>query len=138
VELRLGLDLRLPERYVEDETLRLTVYRRIAAARTEEELAGLREELADRFGDPPAQLEHLLLHQRVRRRAEQAGVTRVRRTGLAFELAFDASHPLAHDVAMALLERAPGATLSPAGVLRLPAPVRDPAAAAAALAELLI
>ncbi len=136
-ELRLGLDLRLPERYIAEETLRLAVYRRIAGARDDEELAKLRQEFTERFGPAPAQLEHLLLHQRVRRRAEALGVTRIKRGPLAIELAFDPAHPAAHPAAMALLAAAPGAALTPAGVLRLPLAEREPARAAAALVELL-
>ena len=37
--LQVGLDLRLPEGWIAEETLRLAVYRRIAAARDDEELA---------------------------------------------------------------------------------------------------
>ncbi|MGD1146908.1 MAG: transcription-repair coupling factor [Thermoanaerobaculaceae bacterium] len=137
VELRLGLDLRLPERYIPEETLRLAVYRRIAGARTDGELASLRTEYVDRFGTAPPQLDHLLLHQRVRRRAEAIGVTKIKRAPLGWELTFDPSHPAAHPTVMTLLVSAPGSALAPTGVLRLPIEHRDPAAAAAALAELL-
>jgi transcription-repair coupling factor (superfamily II helicase) len=137
VELRLGLDLRLPESYVSEETLRLAVYRRIAAARGERELAVLRQEFVDRFGPSPQQLEHLLLHQRLRRRAEMLGLVRVRRAATAYELAFDPGHPQSHPTAMALLEVVPGATLTPAQVVRLPLVGEDPAAGAAELLGLL-
>ncbi|OYW04856.1 MAG: hypothetical protein B7Z61_08205, partial [Acidobacteria bacterium 37-71-11] len=137
VELRLGLGLRLPERYIAEETLRLAVYRRIAGARTDEELASLKQEFTERFGAAPAQLDNLILHQRVRRRAEALGMTKVKRGQLAWELTFDPTHPAAHPAAMALLAAAPDAVLTPAGVLRLPLADRDPARAAAALAALL-
>ena len=137
VELRLGLDLRLPEGYVSEETLRLAVYRRIAAARDEQELATLRQELVDRFGPAPDQLEQLLLHQRVRRRAEMLGLVRVRRAANAYELAFDPAHPRSHPTAMALLAAIPGAIVTPAQVVRLPMAGRDPAAHAAELLGLL-
>jgi len=137
VELRLGLDLRLPERYISEETLRLAVYRRIAATRHQEELTTLRQELVDRFGPAPEQLEHLLLHQRVRRRAEALGLVRVQRAATTYELAFDSDHPRSHPTAMALLAAVTGATLTPAQVLRLPLAERDPAAGAAQLLELL-
>ena len=133
VELRLGLDLRLPESYISEETLRLAVYRRIASARTDEELASLRQELVDRFGQAPKQLEHLLLHQRVRRRAETLGVVRIRRTASAFELAFDPAHPSSHPAAMALLASVAGAALTPAQLLRVPAGSREPAMGVAEL-----
>jgi transcription-repair coupling factor (superfamily II helicase) len=113
------------------------VYRRIAGARTDEELASLRQEFSERFGAAPAQLDNLILHQRVRRRAEGLGMTRVKRGPLAWELTFDPAHPAAHPAAMALLAAASDAVLTPAGVLRLPLAERDPARAAAALVALL-
>ncbi|MGE5234887.1 MAG: transcription-repair coupling factor [Acidobacteriota bacterium] len=134
VELRLGLDLRLPEGYLAEDSLRLTVYRRIAAARTDDELTRLREECSDRFGDPPPQLDHLILHQRLRRRAEALGVLRLRRSDLSWEIALDPQQPTAHDLAMALLA-VPGATLTPTGVVRLPAGARDPVRAAMVLLD---
>jgi transcription-repair coupling factor (superfamily II helicase) len=137
VELRLGLDLRLPERYISEETLRLAVYRRIAAARGEDDLTALRQELVDRFGPAPSQLEHLILHQRLRRRAERLGLLRIRRAAAAYDLVFDAAHGRAHPTAMALLAEVAGAILTPAQVLRLPLGGLDPAADAAELLELL-
>jgi len=136
-ELHLGLDLRLPAGWIAEETLRLAVYRRIAAAQTGEEFAALRAEFVDRFGPAPLQLDNLLLHQALRRRAEALALTRVKRTSLAWELVFDPTHPAAHDAAMALLGRVVGATLAPTGAMRLPAAGRDPAAAANALLALL-
>ena len=134
-ELRLGLDLRLPEAFVADESMRLVLYRRVAAAAGDAEVAELRRELTDRFGAPPPQLDNLFLHQRLRRRAEACGITRVRRTAAGFELTFDAVQPGAHGAAMALLDSAPGATLTPAGVLHWPSPARDPRVGVAALIE---
>ena len=125
-ELRLGLDLRLPESFVADESLRLVLYRRIAAAGSDAEIVELERELGDRFGPPPLQLDNLLLHQRLRRRAEACGITRVRRTATGFDLTFDAAQPTAHATAMTVLAGTPGASLTPAGVLRWPSPHSDP------------
>ena len=137
VELRLGLDLKLPEEFIPDEALRLATYRRIAAARDDAELADLRAELSERFGTPPPQLDNLLLHQSLRRRSEAAGAVRIRRSPLGFEMAFDPTHPASHAVALAVLGRVGGATLTPQGVLRLPRLARDATADAAALRDLL-
>ena len=49
VELRLGLDLRIPESYIDEETLRLAVYRRIASTRTDAERLGLIEKAMGAF-----------------------------------------------------------------------------------------
>ncbi len=50
----------LPADYVEDERLRVGVYRKIAAASAEEEIEALREDFRDRFGPLPPPLERLL------------------------------------------------------------------------------
>jgi transcription-repair coupling factor (superfamily II helicase) len=135
-ELRLGLDLRLPEGYIAEETLRLTVYRQIAATSTDEALDRLLEELTDRFGPPPPPLANLALHQRIRRRAEKLGIVRVRRAGMAFELAVDPSHPDAHQTVMTLIGSLPGATLTPGGILRVPVQGRPEDAAGQLLRHL--
>ncbi len=138
VELSLGLDLRLPESFIPEETLRLVVYRNVAAARSDDDLARLAEELADRFGPPPLQLAHLMLHQRVRRHAEDGGIVKVRRGAAAYELALDSNHPAAHDTAVRLLTTVPGVVAAPGGgSLRIPGLPREPVEAAAALLELL-
>lgn len=131
-ELRLGLDLRLPEEYIGEETLRLAIYRRVAGTRTDSEILALAEEMEDRFGPPPKALRHLLLHQRLRRRAESLGITRLRRTGMLYEIALDPSNSSAHGIAMDLLATAPGAALTPGGIIRLPTPpeAREPAGGA--------
>ena len=137
VELRLGLDLKLPENFVPDETLRLATYRRIASAPDDAALADLKAELIERFGTPPPQLDNLLLHQSLRRRSEAAGVTRIRRFHLGVDVVLDPAHPAAHTVALAVLQRVEGATLTLQGVLRLPSLAGDAATDAAALRDLL-
>ena len=50
----------IPYTYVEDEGLRVDLYRRIASTVTRAELAVLRKELRDRFGPPPPPVDRLL------------------------------------------------------------------------------
>ncbi len=137
IELRLGLDLKLPDSFVPNEALRLATYRRIASAGNDAALADLRAELAERFGTPPPQLDNLLLHQSLRRRSEALGVTRIRRSPLGLEVTLDPTHPASHPLALAILGQVRGATLTPQGVLRMPALARDAAANAMALRDLL-
>ncbi|HZB96484.1 MAG TPA: transcription-repair coupling factor, partial [Herpetosiphonaceae bacterium] len=60
VALDLPLTAYLPSDYIADDTLRLRVYQKLAAATTPQELRLLRAELQDRFGPPPEPAEHLL------------------------------------------------------------------------------
>jgi transcription-repair coupling factor (superfamily II helicase) len=50
----------IPCACIEDERLRVDIYRRVAAAASEAEVNALRAELADRFGPLPAPMERLL------------------------------------------------------------------------------
>lgn len=58
--LNLGVSVQIPEDYIEDSTLRLSLYRKIANLITREELEELYNEMVDRFGKPTDAIEHLL------------------------------------------------------------------------------
>jgi transcription-repair coupling factor (superfamily II helicase) len=72
--LDLPLTALIPASYVADMELRLNTYRRVAAVRTLAELAAMREELLDRFGPIPVEVERLLALIRLRIRAEELGI----------------------------------------------------------------
>ncbi len=74
ITLDLPLTALIPDDYVHDTELRLSLYRRIAGVETLEEVDELRDELADRFGDPPVEIEHLLALIRLRIRAAALGL----------------------------------------------------------------
>ncbi|MFH0953243.1 MAG: transcription-repair coupling factor [Verrucomicrobiota bacterium] len=64
----------IPSTYVEDENLRVNLYRRVAAAATEQEIDALGEEIRDRFGPVPEPLDRLLSVARLRIVASGQGV----------------------------------------------------------------
>ncbi|MCS7183119.1 MAG: transcription-repair coupling factor [Thermoanaerobaculum sp.] len=120
VELHLGLDLRIPDTYVAEETLRFSLYRRIAMAQTAQQLAALAEELADRFGPLPAQVHNLLQLQGLRLAAQLHHIRRIRKTPKGVELSLDPTAPTSHWLALHLLARLPEGRLAPSGTLTLP------------------
>lgn len=67
----------IPITYVEDEALRVELYRRLAGLATREEVLQLEDELADRFGRIPRPVENLLLLARIRVAASSLGVKEV-------------------------------------------------------------
>ncbi len=69
----------IPESYVGDLNLRLSLYQRMAAAGSPGASADLDRELHDRFGAPPASVRNLLFIVDVRVRAKRAGVISVAR-----------------------------------------------------------
>jgi transcription-repair coupling factor (superfamily II helicase) len=76
-EIRIDLPLNafIPKNYIADENLRLEAYRRIASARTAEDVAEVRSELADRYGEPlPGPVEGLFEVAHLRSVMSNAGV----------------------------------------------------------------
>jgi transcription-repair coupling factor (superfamily II helicase) len=67
----------LPADYIPDRGLRLRIYRRLADIRTEDEIAAVGVELADRFGPLPATVENLLYQLQVKLLASRAGVSAI-------------------------------------------------------------
>ncbi|MQA27376.1 MAG: transcription-repair coupling factor, partial [Micromonosporaceae bacterium] len=60
VKLDLPVDAHLPHDYIASERLRLEMYRKLAGVRDLEGLEEVREELADRYGQPPEPVSNLL------------------------------------------------------------------------------
>lgn len=77
VAVDLPLSVGIPLDYVEDQTMRLRLYRRMADVREEEDITALAEEFADRFGPLPEQLTNLLFMLRVKVLSEPAGLASV-------------------------------------------------------------
>lgn len=51
----------IPEEYIDDISLRLSLYRRIASSKTNADLVALEKEILDRFGEIPSEVRNLLL-----------------------------------------------------------------------------
>ncbi len=66
VRLDVPVDAFLPASYIPFEAAKIDVHRRVAAARAPGELRAIRDELGDRFGPPPTEVENLLALQRAR------------------------------------------------------------------------
>jgi transcription-repair coupling factor (superfamily II helicase) len=76
-KIELPIDAHLPHDYVPSERLRLEMYKRLAEVRSDEDVALIREELVDRYGEPPTPVASLLEVARFRARARAAGLTDV-------------------------------------------------------------
>ncbi|MGH3310726.1 MAG: transcription-repair coupling factor [Streptomyces sp.] len=75
VKIELPVDAHVPHDYAPGERLRLQAYRAIASANSEEDVAAVRAELADRYGPLPEPVENLLLVAGLRMLARSCGVT---------------------------------------------------------------
>jgi len=74
VMIELPLPSAIPSDYIPERELRLQLYRRMAEVRSLEGIGALAEELIDRFGPLPIEVENLLYQLRIRLHAVAAGV----------------------------------------------------------------
>jgi transcription-repair coupling factor (superfamily II helicase) len=77
VRVELPVDAHLPHTYVPSERLRLEAYRRLSEAVDVAAVEEVREELADRYGSPPSEVENLLTVALFRAHARSAGLREV-------------------------------------------------------------
>ncbi|HYM73354.1 MAG TPA: transcription-repair coupling factor [Stellaceae bacterium] len=76
-QITIGTPVLIPEDYVADLSVRLGLYRRIAALADRRESEAFAAELIDRFGPLPAEVENLLQIIAIKRACREAGVERV-------------------------------------------------------------
>jgi transcription-repair coupling factor (superfamily II helicase) len=79
--VNLRIDLKIDPGYIPDMNQRLMVYRKVASARTEQELGTVLDELRDRYGPPPTSVLNLAEFGRVRIKADRLDVDSIDREG---------------------------------------------------------
>ncbi|GAA4819517.1 transcription-repair coupling factor [Actinomycetospora corticicola] len=77
VRVDLPIDAHVPHDYVDTERLRLDVYRKIAEAGDGAALDAVKEELVDRYGEPPVPVTNLLAVAAFRQACRRYGITEV-------------------------------------------------------------
>ncbi|HEX9405917.1 MAG TPA: transcription-repair coupling factor, partial [Thermoanaerobaculia bacterium] len=86
--VNLRIDFRIDEHYVPDMNQRLMIYRRIAAARAEQELNRIMEEVRDRYGPPLVAVLNLADYGRIRVLADALGIESIEREGSTVAIRF--------------------------------------------------
>ena len=81
LRLELPVDAHIPEDYVDSERLRLEAYQKLSTASSPaakgDQIGLVLEELVDRYGDPPEQVQNLIAVSRLRLAAQKAGLGEV-------------------------------------------------------------
>lgn len=77
ISVELMITANIPNWYIENETLKLQMYKKIAGVRTEADEDEIIDELMDRFGDVPRETLNLIRISRIRSLAEDLSVTRI-------------------------------------------------------------
>ena len=116
--LNLGLDIKIPDSYVADESQRLRLYKRISSLATPQARADLEAELSDRYGPIPPSVSNLLSYGLLRSAAEQLLVQSIERKAEDIWMRFHEQTPLEPRRITTFVRRRREASLRPDGVLR--------------------
>ena len=117
--VNLRVDLRIDETYIPDMNQRLTVYRRMAGVRSEDELRRVVEETRDRYGPPPPSIENLAEYAYVRLLADRIGIETIDREGHLVVLKFRPEAKLDPAWLFTIVQRRKDVQLTPPATLKL-------------------
>jgi transcription-repair coupling factor (superfamily II helicase) len=110
LRLELPVDAHIPEDYVDSERLRLEAYQKLSSASSPnagvDQLGLVRDELTDRYGEPPEPVSNLFAVSRLRRHAQRAGLSEVVAMGSNLRIA---PADLADSIQVRLQRMYPGA-----------------------------
>ena len=118
IQLNLGLNIRIPADFIQEENQRLRMYKRIAGVESESQLADVRAELQDRYGEAPLAVRNLLDYASLKLLAMRAGVTGIERKREQVSIRFKENAGIDPERLMRFVAAQKGAQFTPQGVLK--------------------
>ena len=86
VQIDLAVSSYIPDNFIENSSQKIEIYQNIALCRTEEELQNVIDEVIDRYGRLPKELENLIDIARIKQLARKANILKIaqRESGIVF------------------------------------------------------
>ena len=119
VSINLGVNVAVPDDYIQDMGQRLRTYKRVSSARDGGTLANIRRETEDRYGRLPPPVEELFAYARLRRLAEEVGVISIDKTADGIAIKFGEKARISPEKLRILVSTRTRTTFTPSGVLRM-------------------
>ena len=119
-QLNLGISIRIPNEYIPEENQRLRMYKRVAGVESESQLADVREELEDRYGDPPLAVRYLLDYAALKLLCQRVGVASIDRRRDIVNVRFTQNAVVESERLARFVASQKGAQFSPSGILKFP------------------
>lgn len=107
-QINIGASVLIPETYVEDLAVRMSLYRRLNDLDDKSEIEGFAAEMIDRFGKLPDEVENLLQILTVKRMCKQAGISSIEAGPKGAIIAFHNNVPPDVDALMQWIGRKAG------------------------------
>lgn len=87
-QIRLKVSAFIPEDYISDNVLRLSIYRRLASTKETDALSAMKEEIIDRFGKMPKEVENLIDIMRIKILAARLYISKITESDGLYRLYF--------------------------------------------------
>lgn len=91
LQIELNVTSYIPEEYISDGSQKIEIYQNIALCKNEEDIQNVIDEIIDRFGNMPPELENLLDIARIKYLAKQYYITKIASKGTAVVFTFEQS-----------------------------------------------
>lgn len=119
-QIKIGVTALLPQTYIPETTLRMSLYRRLTEARQQDEREALAAELIDRFGPLPREVQNLLCILEIKALAHLCGLARVEAGGQGALLVFHPNHMPKNLERLVAWATQTGARLRPDSTISIP------------------
>jgi transcription-repair coupling factor (superfamily II helicase) len=123
--VNLGLDIKIPESFIADESQRLRMYKRISSIATAEERADMEAELIDRYGPIPSPVLNLLNYALLKSAAEKLLIQSVERKADELWVRFHPQALVDPERLTRFVRRRRESSLRPDGILRFRLAAKD-------------
>jgi transcription-repair coupling factor (superfamily II helicase) len=117
-EIELRIPALLPDDYIFDVSLRLSLYKRIASCKDRRALDDIQVELIDRFGLLPQPTKNLIHIAKLRLKAQAIGISRIEASNTGGSIEFSESTTVDPSLIIGLIQKQP-AIYSMAGASKL-------------------
>ena len=107
VEVDIKVAALIPDEFLPDVPARLTLYKRIASAKSAEALEEIRVEMVDRFGSLPNEVNNLIRQGHLRVKAKQLGLSRISAGDKGGKIEFDKNTPVEPIKLIQLVQKMP-------------------------------
>ncbi len=77
IQIDLNISSYIPDSYIENSDVKISIYQDIALCKNEDEILDITDEILDRFGSLPKEVENLIEIARIKNSAKEKGVNKI-------------------------------------------------------------
>lgn len=88
VSVDINVDGYIPSKYIENEDQKIEIYKKIAVTSNKDDIMDITEELIDRFGNPPSEVENLLKIAYIKILCKKAGIKAITQVNTILNIEF--------------------------------------------------